>query len=315
MANAVQVPAHIQARIQARQGKGSAMLDSVVSGDQYPRVSIKGSRFKLIDETGETNAGDTLDVVFVGVNPRTSKVWYDKAYNPAQENVRPACFSSDGVAPDASVESPVHENCAQCPKNVLGSRKTLSGADSKECNDVRYIAVVPSVDPSKPYGLTIPVSSMKSFRLYFKDLKGYGLLPEEVITTLSFDQTVSFPKLLFSHRGYVPEKHITSVEKIINSVEVKQITRQIGGARLQPPPAQARLRPSVDADNTDDDAGEAGESGDVEDAAVSSHPVEQAAPRGRGRPPKVKDKPTDTKPSKDADPTSALEKELDSIFG
>lgn len=310
---AANLPAHIQARIAARQGKSSQLMDSMVAGEAYPRVSIKGSRFKLIDETGEVNAGDKLQVVFVGVNPRSSKVWYDKPYNPAQENVRPTCFSNDGLRPDASVEQPFHDNCAQCPNNVLGSRITPSGQQSKICNDVRYVAVVPSADPTKVYGLTIPVSSLKAFRQYFKDLKGYGLIPEEVVTTLSFDQAVSFPKLEFSHSGYVPEKHLGEIEKLVSSVEVKQVTRSVAAPQLQAPatrPAVENKAPATAAPSDED-------VDDEEDVPPQTAPTPPPAPAKakRGRPPKPKAAADTASGKGGGDPATDLEKELDSIFG
>jgi hypothetical protein len=119
----------------------------------------------------------------------------------------------------------VHDNCPQCPKNVLGSRITPQGKQSKECNDVRFVAVVTAADPSKVYGLTIPVSAMKAFRIYFKELSQYGLIPEEVVTTLGFDDQASFPKITFKHKGYVPEKHLATIEELAQMPETRQIIR------------------------------------------------------------------------------------------
>lgn len=237
------IPAHIAARINQRQGTSSAALDAVLTGTSYPRVSIRASRYRLVDDAEEKVVGMEMDVVVVAVNPAVSKVWYDKAYTgDSDAPVLPACFSNDGKTPDPSVKSPVSASCANCPKNVLGSRITPNGAQSKECNDVRHMAVLPAADPSKPYALTVPVSGMKALRQYFKGLANYNLIPEEVITTLGFDDQASFPKITFKHKGYVNEKHIKSIEEMAQTPEVKVMTRQVAVPVVQtalPTPAPA----------------------------------------------------------------------------
>jgi hypothetical protein len=177
-----------------------------------------------------------------------SKIFFAGAYDAGAENVRPACFSNDGIKPDASVESPVSSNCASCPHNVLGSKILPSGAKSKMCADQRHLAVVPAVDPSKVYALTVPVSGMKALREYFKDLDNYGVGPEEAITELGFDDQASYPKITFDHKGYVPEKAIAKVDNLIASDDVKVATRQIAlpqsaGPALQGPAQAAVVAP------------------------------------------------------------------------
>lgn len=232
------VPAHIAARVASRGGQKSTVLAALLSeGFSYPKISTRASRYRLVEDGVETVVGTTLDVVIVGSNPRVSKIWYSKAYD-GSEAVRPDCFSNDGVTPDASVETPFHSNCASCPNNVLGSKMTPNGAKSKICSDQRNLAVVPAADPTKVYGLTITVSAMKALREYMKDLSNYGLIPEEVITELGFDDQASFPKVTFKQKGFVPEKAITAIEEICASEAVLVATRQENAtARLAAPSA------------------------------------------------------------------------------
>ncbi len=228
MSTTVQVPAHIAARIAARQqaGQRSAIAEAIVKdGLNIPRVSIRAGRYRLVDSGVETVVGTSLDVIVVGANPSVSKVFYVGAYDASAENVRPACFSNDGVRPDASVDNPVCASCATCPHNVLGSKILPSGAKSKMCADQRHLAVVPAVDPSKVYSLTVPVSGMKALREYFKELDNYGVGPEEAITELGFDDQASYPKITFKHKGYVPEKAIAKVDALVASDDVKVAVR------------------------------------------------------------------------------------------
>lgn len=230
MSNQLTVPAHIAARIAARQQSGtkSSVAAAIVSdGLSIPRISIRAGRYRLVEGGVETPVGINLDVIIVGANPKVSKVFYSGSYDPNAEATAPACFSNDGVTPDARVEAPVCSSCAACPHNVLGSKILPSGAKSKMCADQRHLAVVAAADPSKVYSLTVPVSGMKALREYFKELGNFGIGPEEVITELGFDDTASFPKITFKQKGYVPERSLSSVDELVASDDAKIATRQM----------------------------------------------------------------------------------------
>jgi hypothetical protein len=243
--NTVQVPAHIAARIAARQGQDkNSLMGAIVNNDfAYPKISTKGSRFRLVEDGVETVVGVTMDVVIVGANPRVSKIFYARQYDPKDVSP-PDCFSDDGIVPDSSVTDPVHSNCESCPNNILGSKiNPGTGAKTKLCGDQRHLAVVSAADPSKVYGLSVPVSGMKALREYFKGLNNYGLIPQEVITELSFDDDASYPKLLFSQKGYVPAKGLVAIEEIEKSPEVNVVTRQRDDTNKLAAPATPKAAP------------------------------------------------------------------------
>jgi len=269
------VPAHIAARIAARQQAGtkSSVASAIVSdGISIPRISIRAGRYRLNEEGVETTVGVTLDTIIVGANPRVSKVFYAKAFDASAENVRPDCWSNDGLKADASIDAPVHTGCADCPNNVLGSKILPSGAKSKVWADQRHLAVVAAADPTKVYSLTVPVSGMKALREYFKELGNYGIGPEEVVTELGFDDAASFPKITFKQKGYVPEKAIGRVDNLLASDPVKVATRQMAptaaAPALQAPKAQTTIAaPAVD------DA--------YEEEAAAPAPVVSAQPKAK----------------------------------
>lgn len=300
MSNVMNVPAHIMARQQARKAgeQKSALISAVVSdGFAFPKISIRSSRYRLVEDGVETPVGVTLDVVIVGVNPNIAKVFYSKPFD-GNLDVRPDCFSNDGVRPDPSVQAPVSSSCTSCPHNVLGSRVNPSGAKSKLCGDQRHLAVVAAADPTKVYSLTVTVSAMKNLREYFKSLQNYGLSPEEVVTELGFDDQASFPKITFRHKDYVPAKAIERIDEIVKSVEVQEVIRLVPpsnrGPALAAPSATATLAAPAPA---------------VDDA----YEEEAAAPT----------KPATIKPAKAVAPETAtepipavdqLEKKLDALF-
>jgi hypothetical protein len=245
----IQIPAHIAARVAARQGSDTrSSVAASILGDSglfaYPRISIRAGRYRLVEDGVETPVGVSLDVIIVGSNPRTSKIYYSKQYDPTADNVRPDCYSNDGIKPDPLVQKPVNADCASCPNNVLGSKILPSGAKSKLCADQRHLAVIPAADPTKVYGLTIPVSAMKGLRDYIKELNNAGVNPEEAITELGFDDQASYPKITFGHKGYVPEKSLQQVETLLESPEVQVVTRSgitTDMAKLAAPVAQPAL--------------------------------------------------------------------------
>ncbi len=305
----VQVPAHIAARIAARQQNSaakSAMMASIVGdGISYPRVSIRAGRYRLVEAGVETVVGVTLDAIIVGANPNTSKIFYDKAFDSNAEGVRPTCFSNDGIKPDPSVENPISQGCAGCPHNQLGSKVLPSGAKSKICADQRHMAIIAAADPTKVYSLTVPVSGMKALREYFKDMQNFGMEPQEVVTELGFDDQASFPKITFKRKGFVPEAALPKVEAMMVTDEVKECTRVIPPRQrnaLSAPAAQAAL---ATANQPVDDAYE-----DVPAPAAQPAAVAEEAPTTAPKA-ATKAKPT-VEPVK---ASSELEAKLDGLFG
>lgn len=304
MSTTMTVPAHILARQQARAESEtkSAIMTAVISGDgfAFPKISVRGGRYRLVEDGVETIVGTSLSVVIVGANPNVSKVFYSKPFDGALD-VRPDCYSNDGVRPDASVQAPVSQNCQSCPHNVLGSKVNPSGAKSKMCGDQRHLAVVPAADPKKVYALTIPVSGMKGLREYFKDLQNYGLSPEEVITELGFDDTANYPKIVFSHKGYVPEKAIASVDAIVASDEVKEVVRLI-------PPTQRHTALSAPETQSAPALAKA-----PEPEVVAAEPEVAPEPPKAAKPAKVA-KPPVEESSEPIPGIDALESKLDALF-
>lgn len=304
--NVIQVPAHIQARIAERRASDikSSVLAAVLSeGFSFPKISVKSSRFRLVEDGVETPVGITLDVVIVGANPNISKVFYSKPFT-GEANVRPDCFSNDGVRPDASVQVPVASSCQTCPHNVLGSKINPSGAKTKMCADQRHLAVVAAADPSKVYEFTVPVSGMKSMREYFKHLQNYGLAPEMVVTTLGFDETANFPKVTFTYKSCLSEAAMNKVDEISTSDEVKEVVRLL-------PPSQRRQALAAPAAESAPQLAQAAavEEGYEEEATqVVEQPVKKvAAPKPA---PVQAAEPTGT-----IEAVSELESKLDDIFG
>ena len=228
LANA-QVPAHLAQRVGVPSVLAQSLGGGIGSGESVPRISIKGSRFRIVEGTTETVLDTTtIDVAIVGANPRLSKTWYAKAWTPDSEPSSPDCFSMDGVSPDASSTEPQNDLCASCPQNAWGSKVTPQGKQIKACSDQKRLAVVAADDPTGPiYLLQVTPAALAGLGQYQKELSHRGIPAEIVRTRLSFDTTASFPKLKFDFSGFLDEETQAEVDKLFGTEEVRQITGEL----------------------------------------------------------------------------------------
>lgn len=240
MSNIVSLDAKVPAHIANRIGKPSALAEKLVggisSGETWPRISIKGGRFRIKEGDAETVLqSTTIDVVIVGSNPRLSKTYYAKAWDPSAEATAPDCSSMDGVRPDANVAEPQNDICATCPHNAWGSKKGPQGQDLKACSDSKRIAVVSADDPSgQIYLMLITPAALKDLNQYQKDLSHRGIAPELVRTRIGFDTNASFPKLKFGFGGWLTEDEIAAVDEVLSNPTIPEMT----GEKMRNAPAQ-----------------------------------------------------------------------------
>jgi hypothetical protein len=195
-------------------------------GESFPRISIKGGRFRIVEGGNETVL-DTLalDVIIVGANPNLSKTWYAKAWTPDSEPASPDCFSLTGISPDPSSTSPQNDLCASCPQNAWGSKVTPQGQQIKACSDQKRLAVVAADDPTGPvYLLQVTPAALKGLNAYQKELALRGIAPEITKTRITFDTDASFPKLKFGFGGFNEADQQAAVDQLFGTAEIKEIT-------------------------------------------------------------------------------------------
>lgn len=219
------IPAHIQARMGQTSALTTSLAGGLGGGEALPRISIKASRFRIVENGEETVLPVThLDVVVVGANPRLSKTYYDKPWDPDDVGA-PKCKSLSGIAPDDDSEEKQNDLCATCPHNAWGSKTGPQGQKLKACTDLKRIAVVSPDDLEGPiYLLQVTPSAIKGLNAYQKGLSSRGIAPEVVKTRLTFDVEASFPKLVFGLGGFLDEEQIAKVDEIIAGTMVKMVT-------------------------------------------------------------------------------------------
>lgn len=222
----IKVPAHIAARIGQPSALAQSLAGGIGNGGDFPRISIKGARFRIKEGDAETVLQETsLDVVIVGANPRLSKTWYSKQWTPDAEPSAPDCYSLDGVRPHPDSADMQNDLCATCPHNAWGSKITPQGVKTKACADQKRLAVVAANDPSGPvYLLQVTPAALKGLNQYQKELQMRGIPPEIIKTRISFDTDASFPKLMFGFGGFLDEEGMSAVDGLFGSAQVKEIT-------------------------------------------------------------------------------------------
>lgn len=241
----IQIPAHLAARVGTQSVLNQALSGGLASGESIPRISIKGSRFRIVDGSTETVLESvSLDIVIVGANPKLSKTWYGKTWTPEAEPSAPDCFSLDGTHPDAASTEPQNDLCASCPQNAWGSRVTPQGKQIKACSDQKRLAVVAADDPTGSiYLLSVTPAALQGLGQYQKDLAVRGIPAEIVRTKVSFDTDASFPKLKFSFGGFLEEATQAEVDKLFGTEQVRTITGELRSTP-QPVPQVAAPKPA-----------------------------------------------------------------------
>ena len=236
------LPAHLQ------QAAGGAQDNLIAAsgtggGQQVDHISIKGGRFHTVRNGQQpvTLQLFALQVIIVHANPGITKAFFEGAWNPDAEAEAPICSSDDGVTPRADADKPQCNTCAACPQNQFGSKiNPQTQKQGKACMDKKTVAVVtPGAEGGEMLRLQIPAASLKDFGAYLRSLPVKYCY---IVTEITFDTTVSYPKLLFKPVAYVSEQGAAIVTARHDSDEAKAMAGVAGATPMRSPaPQQAAL--------------------------------------------------------------------------
>ena len=254
----ISVPAYLARQSQALAETTGSLLGGLGSGNFLPKISIRGSRFRIVagDEEIVLRQGEyalqALNVAIITARPTLSKAYYDSPYDSgADVAVGPRCMSLDGTTPDPSIESPIAPSCAACAFNAFGSAKVGRG---KACSDFKRIIVVPVGADGQPitlwgdavqaFRMDVPAASLKNFRAYVSNMTRRNLPVPMAITTITF-QEAEFPLIDFSFSGFVSQDTADLLEKMIEDPMVQSEIATVAAAATQlPAPAPAPVAPA-----------------------------------------------------------------------
>lgn len=260
------VPAIIPQNLPAHLAAGAAqflhMNDDAaggISAGSIPSIGIKGSRFHIkgmsdepilvVDPVSKFPV-QFLDVVLIGANPKVSKKYYAGTFDEDAAPTEPDCQSQNGETPDPDVKSKQSNACATCPMAAWGSKITESGKESKACADGKRLVVIPPSDMAhKALALDVTPASLKDYAAYVRGLTSKGIPMTAVVTRLSFDPTVAYPKLVFQYNRFLTEQEFAVAmdraksDEVTSIIAPRRITIPLAQipaalpAHLAPPPA------------------------------------------------------------------------------
>ena len=245
----IQVPAHLASKVGQPSALSQNLSGGITGGPSFPRISLKGSRFRIREDGTETVLDATaLETIIVGANPQLSKTYYAEEWDKDADPTAPDCYSYNGIRPHPESENPQNDLCASCPHNAWGSKIGPQGQKLKMCGDLKRLAVVSADDPSGPiYLLQVTPAALKGLNAYHKELSMRGIPVDIVKTKLSFDTDASFPKLQFAFGGFLDEETYGEVEHLFGSAEVMEITGESQPEAAEEPskPRKAAVKPAA----------------------------------------------------------------------
>lgn len=250
-----QAPAALQQHLANIGGLAPSALSQGV-GAGYANVSFKGKVFQiryngqvthLLDPTTKAPM-QYFDVIIVDAKRELSKTYYAGTYTEG-DNQAPDCSSEDGVHPTAPAgKQVIAATCAACPFNVFGSKisQDNKATNSKACQDTRKVAIVPSFNiANENFGgsmlLRVPPDSLKPLAQYARSLEAQGAPHYAVVTRITFDYTVSHPRLAFQAVRWLSEQELQEVLALQNNQNTREIVQGVA------PPQAALPAPAVAA--------------------------------------------------------------------
>lgn len=204
------------------------------AGGGFPVISIKGKVFAVVRD-GERKVlpnpkdpdspATAIELVILKANPKPSKVFYLKGYDPeSSEGQKPDCYSNDGEAPAADAKNKQSNKCATCAHNQWGSRITEKGSSKgKACADAVRVAVAPAGQLNDPMLLRVPPASIRNLGEYGQMLDKRGVAYSMVVTRVGFDMEAESPKLTFKPVGLLDDDAFAQVQETLEGDAVRDI--------------------------------------------------------------------------------------------
>jgi len=200
-------------------------------GGDYKRISLKGSKFRLVvggEQVGKPRT-DSLNIVIVEA-AELSRTYYEGDYDP-DNPTPPTCWSADSKKPDDRVPADQRksENCKDCPMAIKGSGQGQSAA----CRFSQRLAVALDTeldqDEIPVYQLSLPAKSVfgaaenghMPMQAFGKMLKTHKAPAIAVVTEMYFDEDSDTPKVFFKPNRMLAEDELKRVVELRDSEQVK----------------------------------------------------------------------------------------------
>ncbi len=166
-------------------------------------ISIKGGVWRMVvgGEEVAKNEDRAMNLVIIASGKGVTRTFYAEKYEEGKD-IKPACWSAEGVVPNPEVPNPQHSNCAQCPQNIEGSGE----GKARACRYSKRLAVALENDiGGNIYRLAVPAKSYfgkadgdkMPLQAFGKFLSGHGIPITGIVTEARFDTAEAVPVLKF----------------------------------------------------------------------------------------------------------------------
>jgi len=211
------------------------------------QISIKGGVWRMVvgGEEVAKNEERAMNIVVISAGKGVSRTFYADKYEEGKD-IKPACWSAEGVVPNEEVPNPQGKTCATCPQNIEGS----GDGKSRACRYSKRLAVALENDiGGNIYRLSVPAKSYfgkadgdkMPLQAYGKFLSGHGIPITGVVTEARFDTAEAVPVLKFravrplTREEWELAKSQSQTEDAMQAVEFKMVPSKKESQPALPP--------------------------------------------------------------------------------
>jgi hypothetical protein len=147
------------------------------------------------------NEERAMNFVVIASGKGVTRTFYADKYEEGKD-IKPACWSAEGVVPNEEVANPQAKTCATCPQNIEGS----GDGKARACRYSKRLAVALENDiGGNIYRLSVPAKSYfgraegekMPLQAFGKFLSGHGIPITGIVTEARFDTAEAVPVLKF----------------------------------------------------------------------------------------------------------------------
>jgi len=167
------------------------------------QISIKGGVWRMVvgGEEVAKNEERAMNFVVIASGKGVTRTFYADKYEEGKD-IKPACWSAEGVVPNEEVVNPQSKSCVTCPQNIEGS----GDGKARACRYSKRLAVALENDiGGNIYRLSVPAKSYfgraegekMPLQAFGKFLSGHGIPITGIVTEARFDTAEAVPVLKF----------------------------------------------------------------------------------------------------------------------
>ena len=210
------------------------------------QISIKGGVWRMVvgGEEVAKNEERAMNFVVIASGKGVTRTFYADKYEEGKD-IKPACWSAEGVVPNEEVANPQAKSCATCPQNIEGS----GDGKARACRYSKRLAVALENDiGGNIYRLSVPAKSYfgraegekMPLQAFGKFLSGHGIPITGIVTEARFDTAEAVPVLKFravrplSKEEWELGKAQSLTEDARQAVELKMVPSKAEGMPALP---------------------------------------------------------------------------------